>query len=194
MCCLHRCEAKADRLALVHAKCDRGTFCSARRRRSCWTASARRHAGSGCFPGRSGDEPLRKHVFYWLWIKARDAVGIEPDARLHALHHANASHAVMIGESLYVAGRLLGHRRASATNRNARLDYATPSQAGERVAVTVRAKLSQQRPIIDQFGVPSRRGGSVVWHNSAKAVDPARPPWTLGSLSEPWSVINVGGH
>ena len=51
--------------------------------------------------------------------------------------------AVMNGESLHVAGRLLGHRRASTTNRYVHLDEATLSQAAERVALEVQRKLGQ---------------------------------------------------
>ena len=47
----------------------------------------------------------------------------------------------MNGESLHVAGRLLGHRRASTTNRYVHLDDATLSQAAERVAVAIQGKL-----------------------------------------------------
>ena len=63
------------------------------------------------------------------------------DARIHDLRHAHASHAVMNGESLYIAGRLLGHRRASTTNRYVHLDDATLGQAAERVAVAIARKL-----------------------------------------------------
>ena len=76
-----------------------------------------------------------------FWIKARDAAGIVADARLHDLRHAHASHAVMNGESLHVTGRLLGHRRASTTNRYVHLDDATLSQAAERVARAIVHKL-----------------------------------------------------
>ena len=58
-------------------------------------------------------------------------VGIVTDARMRDLRHAHASHAVMNGERLHVAGRLLGHRRTSTTNRNVHLDKATLRQAGE---------------------------------------------------------------
>ncbi|MDE0694901.1 MAG: tyrosine-type recombinase/integrase, partial [Boseongicola sp.] len=101
-----------------------------------------------------GDEPLTIGDLYSFWIKARDAVGIVADARLHDLRHAHASHAVMNGESLHVAGRLLGHRRASTTNRYVHLDDATLSQAAERVAETIRQKLNyrQQHPSVRQIG------------------------------------------
>ncbi len=67
--------------------------------------------------------------------------GIVADARLHDLRHSHASHAVMNGESLHVAGRLLGHRRASTTNRYVHLDDATLSRAAERVAMAIQRKL-----------------------------------------------------
>ena len=93
------------------------------------------------FPGKIGDEPLTKGDLYSFWIKARNAAGIVADARLHDRRHAHASHAVMNGDSLHVAGRLLGHRRASTTNRFVHLDDATLSQAAERVAGVIQRKL-----------------------------------------------------
>ena len=47
----------------------------------------------------------------------------------------------MNGESLHMAGRLLGHRRAATTNRYAHLDDATLSEAAELVAIEVDRKL-----------------------------------------------------
>ena len=58
------------------------------------------------------------------------------------LRHAHASHAVMNGESLHVAGRLLGHRRGSTSNRYVHLDDATLSQAAERVALAIERRLT----------------------------------------------------
>ena len=77
-----------------------------------------------------------------VWTKVRDAAGIMADARLHDLRHARASHALMNGESLHVAGRLLGHRCTSTTNRYVHLDDATLRVAAERVATEIRIKLS----------------------------------------------------
>ena len=94
------------------------------------------------FPGKGGDKPLTKNALYWFWTKVRDMAGIVPDARLHDLRHAHAYHAVMNGESLHVTRRLLGHRRASTTNRYVHLDDATLSQAAERVAVVIKRKLN----------------------------------------------------
>ncbi len=97
--------------------------------------------GEWVFSSDNRKGPLNENELYWFWIKTRDAAGIVADARLHDLRHSHASHAVMNGESLHVAGRLLGHRRASTTNRYVHLDDATLSQAAERVAVAVEQKL-----------------------------------------------------
>ena len=50
--------------------------------------------------------------------------------------------AFMNGKSLHVAGRLLGHRQTSTTNRYVHLDDATLSQAAGRVAETIGQKLN----------------------------------------------------
>ncbi|MDD9997210.1 MAG: tyrosine-type recombinase/integrase, partial [Rhodospirillaceae bacterium] len=81
-------------------------------------------SGEWVVPGDSGDGPLTKNALYRFWTKARDMVGIVADGRLHDLRHAHASRAVMNGESLQIAGRLLGHRRASTTNTYVHVDDA----------------------------------------------------------------------
>lgn len=75
-------------------------------------------------PSKSGDEPLAKDDFHSFWIKTHDTAGIMEDAWLHDLQHPHASHTVMNGESLHVAGRLLKHRRVNTTNSHAHLDDA----------------------------------------------------------------------
>ena len=98
-------------------------------------------ARSWVFPRDGGDGPLNRNSLWNFWKKTRETAGIVADARLHDLRHSHASHAVMNGESLHVAGRLLGHRRASTTNRYVHLDDATLSHAAERVALAIRRKL-----------------------------------------------------
>ena len=93
------------------------------------------------FPRKSGGGPLNKIALYWFWTKARDMAGIVADARLHDRRHAHASRAVMGSESLHIAGRLPGHRRASTTNRCVHLDGAALCEAAERVAVAIHGKL-----------------------------------------------------
>ena len=97
-----------------------------------------------------GGEARVRHV-YGAIGEAGESVTVlllDQDARLHDLRHAHASHAVMNGESLHVAGRLLGHRRASTTNRYVHLDDATLSQAAERVTETIERKLAYNQPHI----------------------------------------------
>lgn len=56
------------------------------------------------YPGDKRDGPLSTDDIWRFWTRARDAAGIVSDARLHDLRHAHASHAVVNGESLHVAG------------------------------------------------------------------------------------------
>ena len=139
--CLRWSEVKPDRLALIDARTGPRHVLLGEAARELLNGLAKTASGEWVFPGRSEDEPLTKGDLYSFWIKARDAAGIVADARLHDLRHAHASHAVMNGESLHVAGRLLGHRRASTTNRYVHLDDATLSHAAERIALAIRSNL-----------------------------------------------------
>ena len=75
------------------------------------------------------------------WNAVRPAAGLGT-LRIHDLWHSFATVAFGGGEGLrVVAGRLLGHRGATKTNRFAHLDDVTLSQAAERVTVTFQWKL-----------------------------------------------------
>jgi integrase len=54
------------------------------------------------------------------WGRIRARAGLS-DVRLHDLRHNLASVAVGSGESLYVTGKVLGHRKARSTERHAHL-------------------------------------------------------------------------
>ena len=135
------CEVKPDRLTLIDAKTGPRHVLLGEAARELLNGLAETASGEWVFPGKDRDEPLNKNDLYQFWIKARDGAGIVADARLHDLRHAHASHAVMNGESLRVAGRLLGHRRASTTNRYVHFDDATLSDAAERVAIAIDFRL-----------------------------------------------------
>ena len=139
--CLRWCEIKPDRLALRDSKTGPRQVLLGEAARELLNGLAETASGEWVFPGDKGNGPLRTNDLWRFWIKARDAAGIVADARLHDLRHAHASHAVMNGESLHVAGRLLGHRRASTTNRYVHLDDVTLSQAAERVAGAIQWKV-----------------------------------------------------
>ena len=100
-------------------------------------------SGEWVFPGTAAEGHMSEGALYWFWLKLRDEAGIVADAMLHDLRHSHASHAIMNGESLHMAGRLLGHRRAATTNRDAHLDDATLSEATERVAGAIERKLHE---------------------------------------------------
>ena len=139
--CLRWCEVKPDRLTLISTKTGPRHVLLGEAARELLDRLAGTASGEWAFPGENADEPLIIHALYGFWLKARDAAGVLGDARLHDLCHAHASHAVMNGESLHVAGRLLGHRRATTTNRYVHLDDATLSRAAERVGVEIERKL-----------------------------------------------------
>ena len=134
-------EVDSDRLALTDAKT--GPRCvplgeAARKLLSGLPGPA---SAEWVFPGRSAEAPLGENALYRFWMRARDAAGLASDARLSDLRHAYASHAVMSGESLHVTGRLLGHRRASSTERYVHLEDAALGEAAERVALAIERKL-----------------------------------------------------
>ena len=145
--CLRWCEVKPDRLTLIDAKTGPRHVLLGDSARELLASIAETATGEWVFPGGKGDGPLSTNDLWAFWTRVRDAAGIVPDARLHELRHAHASHAVMNGESLHVAGRLLGHRRASTTNRYVHLDDATLSQAAERVALTISRKLGRSEQL-----------------------------------------------
>ena len=138
---LRWCEVKPDRLTLIDAKTGPRHVLLGEAARELLGSLTDSASGEWVFPGKGGDELLTKHALYSFWIKACDMAGVVADARLHDLRHSHASHAVMNGESLHIAGRLLGHRRASTTNRYVHLDDATLSGAAERVALAIHQKL-----------------------------------------------------
>ena len=68
-----------------------------------------------------GDRPLSYFVgIQKPWQRVRALAGL-PDVHIHDLRHAFASIAVAGGDSLYIVGKLLGHRQASTTERYAHL-------------------------------------------------------------------------
>ena len=140
---LRWCEVRPDRLTLIDAKTGPRHVLLGEAARELLDSLAESASGEWVFPGKGAHEPLGENELFYFWTTTRDAAGIVADARLHDLRHAHASHAVMNGESLHVAGHLLGHRRASTTNRYVHLDDATLSQAADRVALAVERKLRQ---------------------------------------------------
>ena len=138
---LRWCEVKDDRLARIDAKTGPRHVLLGEAARELLRGFAETACREWVFPRDMENGPLSTDDLWRFWTKARDAAGIVADARLHDLRHAHASRAVMNGESLHVAGRLLGHRRATTANRYVHLNDATLSEAAERVAVALKSRL-----------------------------------------------------
>jgi integrase len=77
------------------------------------------------------------------WQRVRALAGL-PDLRIHDLRHAFASVAVASGDSLFIVGKILGHRQASTTERYAHLApdpaKAVAARTAERLAGLLGAK------------------------------------------------------
>ncbi len=155
-------EVKPDRLTLIDAKTGPRHVLLGETARELLDSLAETASGEWVFPASKRDGPLGRSELYYFWTATHDVAGIVADAQLHDLRHAHASHAVMNGESLHVTGRLLGHRRASTTNRYVHLDDATLGQAAERVALAVERKLRQEgrmpgpQPVAARYRVEGR--------------------------------------
>ncbi len=68
------------------------------------------------------------------WRSIRMQIGLSVEIRLHDLRHTYASHAIMSGETLDMAGRLLGHKRPQTTEIYAHLDAQHLAGAADRVS------------------------------------------------------------
>lgn len=83
------------------------------------------------FPGKKKDS--------WFtgiqkpWQRLRREAGLE-DVRIHDLRHSFASMAVANGESLYLVGHVLGHRRAITTQRYAHVAVTPMLDVANRTA------------------------------------------------------------
>ena len=134
-------DVKCDRLVLHESKTGPRQVPLGKAAQQVLDRMSKTRSGEWVFPGALPGCPLSEQALYDFWRRVRDEAGIVADARLHDLRHSHASHAIMNGESLHMVGRLLGHRRATTTNRYAHLDDATLSDAAERVAVEIEQKL-----------------------------------------------------
>jgi len=68
-----------------------------------------------------------------IWERVRVRAGLE-DVRLHDLRHTYASVGATSGESLYIVGKLVGHKQASTTQRYAHLADDPLRAAADRIS------------------------------------------------------------
>jgi len=90
------------------------------------------------FPGRDPMRPLRE--IQRLWYAARWNAKLE-GVRLHDLRHSVASFAGGRGYSLFVIGKLLGHKTARSTERYAHLADDARKIAADDVGETIHAAM-----------------------------------------------------
>ncbi len=75
------------------------------------------------------------------WERLRKRAGLE-DVRLHDLRHSFASVAVAGGDSLYLVGKVLGHRKSATTERYAHLADDPLRAVADRTASTIAAAMN----------------------------------------------------
>ena len=83
------------------------------------------------FPSRRTDDPVSKTMVTKFWWRVRSDAELTV-VRLHDLRHAYASIAIMLGETVPVVGRLLGHNDAGTT-----LKYTHLAESAVRDAANV---------------------------------------------------------
>lgn len=85
-----------------------------------------------------------------VWQRLRSSAGLG-DVRLHDLRHGFASMAVAGGDSLYMIGKVLGHRQAATTERYSHLSDDLPRQVADRASSKIEAALKlplDQRKVV----------------------------------------------
>jgi len=91
------------------------------------------------------------------WQRVRGAAGLE-DLRIHDLRHSFASIAVSGGDSLYLVGKVLGHRQSRTTERYAHLKddplRAVANRTSERIAAIMQGSRGT-----GPVSLPSSRSG-----------------------------------
>lgn len=97
------------------------------------------------FPGRDPMKPLRE--LQRLWYAARAHAGLE-DVRLHDLRHSVASLAAEHGHSLFVIGKLLGHKDLRSTQRYAHLADDIRQAAADDVGEGIRAAMGADPTVL----------------------------------------------
>jgi integrase len=96
-------------------------------------ARVRKHCPTSPFV-LPGDRPgTHFQGLFYPWRRIR-AIARLNDLRIHDLRHVFASTAVSAGDSLYIVGKILGHRQASTTQRYAHLAVGPVREVVNRTA------------------------------------------------------------
>lgn len=78
------------------------------------------------------DRPQMQYDRAWRTVRAR--ADLPTDLRLYDLRHSYASHAMMAGETMAIAGALLGHADAKSTERYVHIELDVLKRTVDRVA------------------------------------------------------------
>jgi integrase len=119
-------------------------------------AQPRLEGSSFVFPGKISGKPLQE--IQRLWYAVRHAARLD-DVRLHDLRHSVASTAAAQGHSLFLIGKLLGHKDLRSTARYAHLADDARKAMADSVAGAIGNALSARPDALagpDDANSPSR--------------------------------------
>jgi integrase len=89
------------------------------------------------------------------WQRIRKVAGLA-DLRLHDLRHGFASSAVSAGDSLFIVGKLLGHRQSATSERYAHLAPDPARAVADRTAERLRAMMQGGKGELIDMPAPRR--------------------------------------
>ena len=92
------------------------------------------------FPARHSKYPYRTSIDH-AWRSIKTLANLPSNLRLHDLRHTYASHALLCGETLFMTGKLLGHKSPDSTSRYAHLEPTLLSDAAERISGEIAERL-----------------------------------------------------
>lgn len=112
---------------------------------------------------RGGFEDCPVELFT-KWREIRADAGLGSDLRIHDLRHSFASHAANMGISLWTIGKVLGHAKASTTERYAHAAPSPLNEASGRVASRLEAAILRASARVggSRLRVPKRSRLSVL--------------------------------
>lgn len=106
-----------------------------------------------------GDKPGAPFVgIQKPWQRIRALAGLS-DLRLHDLRHGFASAGVAAGESLFIVGKLLGHRQSRTTERYAHLAPDPAKAVADRTAARLEAMLRGDVADVETLAPGARKAG-----------------------------------
>lgn len=104
---------------------------------------------------KASHKPLE--TLFFTWGRIRKEAKLPPTLRVHDLRHTYASYSVMSGESIFVTGRLLGHRHFETTARYTHMADTHLSEVAGNLAEQIWAWLKPT----DRMFVPRRAGRAM---------------------------------